>query len=374
MNKVVIFFFFVLLATRGAAQNITNVDFHQVGDEIVITYNLDDSCPIGAYVSLDGGKSYKEMRSIRGDVGKSVLPGKKRMLWRVLYDIPEGLAGQVQLKVSTNLFVSVDGIEFEMVYVKGGDFLMGGTLEQGDDYYHTEKPIHSVTLSDYYIGKYEVTQGLWEKVMGSKIERQWNKELDSIIQWSKELCITYEECCEMLRGMTMEQFRNLSSFNGIGFTYPMYYVSWNEAWEFCKKLTQLTGKKCTLPTEAQWEYAARGGVKSKGYKYSGSNDIDEVAWYGENSKSGTHPIGTKEGNELGIYDMIGNVWEFCSDWYGRYISESQTNPTGASLGSDRVSRGGSWKDDARDCRVSGRNFPSPDIRKYNHGFRVVLLP
>ncbi len=237
---------------------------------------------------------------------------------------------------------TVSGIEFDIVYVKGGTFQMGATSEQGRDYDSDERPVHSVTLSDYYIGKFEVTQGLWEKVMGTTIHEQRIKA-------------------------------GYSSTNGVGSDYPMYYVNWEEAQEFCKKLSQLTGKTYVLPTEAQWEYAARGGVKSKGYKYSGSNTIGNVAWYDDNSSESTHPVGTKQPNELGIYDMSGNVWEWCSDWYGSYSSESQSNPTGPSTGSYRVLRVGSWSSDAWYCRVSNRGSLNPSSRDYYIGFRVVLL-
>ncbi len=238
---------------------------------------------------------------------------------------------------------TIKGMSFDMVYVEGGTFQMGATSEQGRDYYSDEIPVHSVTLSDYYIGKFEVTQGLWEKVMGTTIHEQRIKA-------------------------------GYSSTNGVGSDYPMYYVNWEEAQEFCTRLGQLTGKNYALPTEAQWEYAARGGVKSRGYKYSGSNTIGNVAWYSDNSSSSTHPVATKQPNELGLYDMSGNVWEWCSDWYGSYSSESQSNPTGPSTGSNRVLRGGSWCNSARNCRVSFRNYSYPSNRSFNDGFRFVLLP
>ena len=153
-------------------------------------------------------------------------------------------------------------------------------------------------------------------------------------------------------------------------------MNWEEAQEFCTKLSELTGRKYALPTEAQWEYAARGGEKSQGYKYSGGNDIDEVAWYRGNSeeKYSTSPVGTKKANELGIYDMSGNVYEWCSDWYGGYSSEAQSNPTGPESGSNRVLRGGSWGSNAGDCRVSFRYNNFPSYRGYNFGFRLVILP
>ncbi len=249
-----------------------------------------------------------------------------------------------KIKIGEDFTEKVSGVEIEMIYVKGGTFRMGATEEQGDDAYDYEKPVHSVTLSDYYIGKFEVTQELWEKVMGTTIQQQRDKANKD---WS--LC-------------------------GVGSDYPMYYVNWHEAQEFCTKLSQLTGRKYALPTEAQWEYAARGGVKSRGYKYSGSNTIGNVAWYSDNSSSSTHPVATKQPNELGLYDMSGNVWEWCSDWKDYYSSESQSNPTGPSTGSYRVLRGGSWCHDARLCRVSYRNINFPSRRHGSYGFRVVLLP
>ena len=221
---------------------------------------------------------------------------------------------------------------FEMVYVKGGTFTMGGTDEQGSDADSDEKPTHSVTLSDFYIGKYKVTQAQWKAVMGS----------------------------------------NPSMFTGVN--RPVEYVSWDDIQEFIKKLNAQTGKKFRLPTEAEWEYAARGGNQSKGYKYSGSNRISEVAWYDDNSVSKTHPVGRKTPNELGVYDMSGNVYEWCQDWYGSYSSSSQTNPTGPSSGSRRVLRGGSWCSSARFCRVSYRSFDSPDHRSCGNGFRLVMEP
>ncbi len=232
-----------------------------------------------------------------------------------------------------NRTFTVNGVSFEMVAVKGGTFTMGCTDEQGEDCYDFEKPPHSVTLSDYYIGKYEVTQKLWKALMGN----------------------------------------NPSSFKGDDL--PVEQVSWNDCKEFIGRLNQLTGANFRLPTEAEWEYAARGGVKSRGYKYSGSNSIDDVAWYTSTTNdSGTKPVGTKSPNELGIYDMSGNVWEWCEDWYGDYSGGSQTNPKGPSSGSDRVLRGGSWYYGAELCRVSNRYLDSPDNRYGSQGFRVVLIP
>ena len=229
----------------------------------------------------------------------------------------------------------LEALEKSMVFVEGGTFRMGATSEQGADAYYYEKPVHSVTLSDYYIGKYEVTQAQWEAVMGS----------------------------------------NPSHFTGFeGDNRPVEWVSWEDIQKFIAKLNQKTGKTYRLPTEAEWEYAARGGNKSQGYKYAGSNEIGEVAWYKENSGNKTHPVGQKQPNELGLYDMTGNVWEWCQDWYGDYSSASRTDPTGPASGSSRVLRGGCWWYIAGYCRVSYRIHDYPSVRSGIFGFRLVLVP
>ena len=163
---------------------------------------------------------------------------------------------------------------------------------------------------------------------------------------------------------------NPSRFNGS--RRPVECVSWDDCKTFISKLNSITGKLFRLPTEAEWEFAARGGVKSQGYKYSGSNMLNNVAWYTNNSGSTTHDVGMKSPNELGIYDMSGNVLEWCQDWYGSYVSSSRTNPTGAVSGSSRVRRGGSWSSLAKYCRSSYRNFGTSDCRYYYLGLRLVL--
>ncbi|MBE6319842.1 MAG: PEGA domain-containing protein [Bacteroidales bacterium] len=240
--------------------------------------------------------------------------------------------------------ITVKGVSFNLIKVQGGTFTMGATSEQGSDAYSDEKPMHQVTLSDYYIGETEVTQELWQAVMGTTIQEQAKKG-------------SYD-----------------TSLYGVGNSYPMYYISWDDCQTFITKLNQLTGKNFRLPTEAEWEYAARGGQKSRGYKYAGSNTLSDVAWYTGNSGSKTHPVKQKQANELGLYDMTGNVWEWCQDWHGSYSSNAQTNPTGPSSGSTRVYRGGGWYNDASSCRVACRDYYSPGYRDNGLGFRVVLLP
>lgn len=220
-----------------------------------------------------------------------------------------------------------------MVLVKGGTFQMGCTSEQSDCM-RGEKPVHTVTVDDFYIGKYKVTQKQWKEIMG-----------------------------------TSTSLSNPSYFKGDNL--PIEKVSWNDVQDFIKKLNQKTGQKYRLPTEAEWEYSARGGSTGSPTKYAGSNNIGDVAWYSSNSGSKTHAVGTKQANELGIYDMTGNVWEWCSDWYGNYSSRSQNNPRGATSGKYRVLRGGSWDDNSSSCRVANRHSYSPGAAYYNRGFRIV---
>ena len=236
---------------------------------------------------------------------------------------------------------SVGDVTFKMIAVEGGTFTMGATSEQGSDADDREKPTHSVTLSSYSIGETEVTQALWQTVMGQK-------PANDGYQWD-------------------------STF-GLGGGYPAYYVSWNDCQNFIRRLNALTGENFRLPTEAEWEFAARGGNKSRGYKYAGSNNIDIVAWYDDNSGSlcQTHIVGTKSPNELGLYDMSGNVREWCQDWYGYYSSSSQTNPTGPGSGYYRVNRGGNWCIDAWFCRVSCRSYNDPTHRYDVIGLRLAL--
>ena len=226
--------------------------------------------------------------------------------------------------------ITVNGVSFKMIAVKGGTFTMGATSEQGSDVYDDEEPTHMVTLSDYYIGETEVTQALWEAVMGSN-PSYWK-----------------------------------------GSNLPVECVSWEDCQEFISRLNSLTGENFSLPTEAEWEYAARGGNKSQGYKYSGSNVIDRVAWYDGNSGEKTHPVKQKQANELGIYDMTGNVEEWCSDWFGSYSSSSQTNPSGPSTGTRRVIRDGSWYDYASYCRVSYRASNYSSLQYVRLGLRLAM--
>jgi uncharacterized repeat protein (TIGR02543 family) len=266
---------------------------------------------------------------------------------------------------SVTLYAKWSTSIIEMVYVSGGSFVMGqelGTAGSGN-----VTPTHTVTLTGFYMGKYEVTQSQYQSVMGS----------------------------------------NPSSSYGVGNNYPVYYVSWYDAIVFCNKLSMAEGLTPAysisgstnpsnwgsvptssnstwnsaaivsgstgyrLPTEAQWEYAAKGGASPGAYTYSGSNTVGNVAWYSSNSSSRTHEVGTKEANGLGLYDMSGNVWEWCWDWYGSYSSSAQTDPVGASSGSDRVVRGGFWYNDASYVRSVSRSNGILNNRVEGIGIRLV---
>lgn len=221
-------------------------------------------------------------------------------------------------------------LDIQMVVVEGGTFVMGGIEHYGEQCYPDEFPKHTVTVDDYYIGQYEVTQELYKFVMGY----------------------------------------NPSHF--VGDSLPVDNISWVDAKTFIFELNKMTGKNYRLPTEAEWEFAARGGGLSKGFNYSGSDNINDVSWCDGNSGRKTHKVGTKAPNELGIYDMSGNVYEWCSDRYAIYKSQEQINPQGPEYGKARVMRGGSWRSESRNCRNTYRSSEDYEARILNCGLRLVL--
>lgn len=334
MIKLVFFLLlFVFTAVCSFGQTVSNVDAYQEGKNIIITYDTDKTRFADfVFCSTDGGRTWGDpLRQVTGDVNKQVPAGSHRIVWDVLSEREKFEGANICFKVEVNSGkFTVNGVSFEMVRVEGGTFRMGATSEQKDEAWDGEKPVHSVTLSSYYIGKTEVTQALWQAVMGS----------------------------------------NPSGFKGADL--PVECVSWDDCQEFIQKLNSLTGRNFRLPTEAEWEFACRGGNNSRGYKYSGSNNLGSVAWYDDNSGGQTHPVATKAPNELGIYDMSGNVWEWCSDWYADYTANSQNNPKGPHSGSDRVHRGGGKGDGAWICRSSFRNGIIPAYRGDGLGLRLAL--
>jgi formylglycine-generating enzyme required for sulfatase activity len=346
---------------RATQQSIT------VEEDVSRTYTLQAPSPItgmlsviseplGAHIAIDG----KDYGTTPQNIDNLLVGSHEIKLSKAGYNdltqavtVKEGEMSEVSITLS-NVPVLTDEktftvtghgktVTFKMKLVKAGIFQMGS--KKG---YDSEKPVHTVTLTkDYYMGETEVTQALWYAVMGQSPTSDGDK-------WESE--------------------------SGFGDNYPAYYISYDDCQQFLRRLNELTGEHFRMPTEAEWEYAAKGGQKSKGYRYAGSNKIGDVAWYDENSYNlgssnpnyGTHAVKTKVANELGLYDMSGNVWEWCSDWYGSYSSSAQTNPTGAVSGSRRVSRGGSWYFDAGRCRASIRNYYSPSYWSFNIGFRFAL--
>lgn len=235
-------------------------------------------------------------------------------------------AEKLNLLEENDLIIKVKDVSFKMIYVKGGTFTMGATYEQGSSAESRERPNHIVTLSNFYIGETVVTQALWIAIMGD----------------------------------------NPSEYKGLN--YPVQRITWYRSQEFINKLNSLTGHNFRLPTEAEWEFAARGGIKSRHFKYAGSNDINKVGWSNRNYREGPHPVALKSPNELGLFDMSGNVHEWCNDWYGKHESSSQNNPKGPTFGNKKVARGGFWYVSDSVSRVTCRRRWNPS----SHGFSFRL--
>ena len=353
MRKSLLFAMALLLSAAAWAQRVSNVSFHRSGKEgreIVITYSLDKRADIRFQVSTDEGRHFSDyIRSFSGDAGKGVAPGKEKRI--LIYDLPElaeipynpdTLLGFNEADTVIVFNVEVDDgsvdiflgdIKFRMMQVAGGTFRMGCTRPGAAKHsYEADKPVHTVTVDSFYMGQTEVTQRLWLAVMGTN-PSQW-KSNDSL---------------------------------------PVEQVSYNDVQIFIARLSQLTGYRFRLPTEAEWEFAARGGNRSRGCIYPGSDGtLGSVAWYGINSNNHTHPVGRLQPNELGLYDMAGNVWEWCSDWYSDYTAEPQDNPRGPKHGENRILRGGCINSPSWGCAVSDRSWYLPDHGYGFHGFRLVL--
>ena len=349
MKKALLTLFLLVIAMFTNAQSITNVNFETKDKKIEVTYDITGAKKgqkfnITLWKSENNGSYTRLTRNITGDYG-SFTPSyngnftNRKITWDVLA-ARKKLDAKVQFEVRASV---KDPVPANFVFVQGGTFQMGSNDGYGD-----EQPVHSVTVSSFYISKYEVTFAEYDKFCDATGRSKPDDE-----GWG--------------RG-----------------NRPVINVSWNDATAYCQWLSQKTGQTYRLPTEAEWEYAAGGGQNSpltKGAggiisltKWAGTNSessLGSYAWYWDNSGHKTHPVGTKSPNSLGIYDMSGNVWEWCNDWYDSYPSSSQTNPTGASSGSISVYRGGSWFYRAANCRVANRCYYTPSNSNDFVGFRVV---
>ena len=344
--RIIILSWALHLFTCGCcfSQQIHNVSLIQDGKNIILQYDLDGpdqdmKFNISVSLSTDGGTTFgKTLQKVTGDCGLNIFPGKnKRITWEVLSEQENLISDNVVFRISaelvekekTNMIKSYGDFNYEMVFVRGGTFQMGSLDGQRD-----ERPVHDVTLDDFFIGKYEVTQEQWRQIMNSD-------PTDMI----------FKRC-----------------ING-----PVNAVSWIDIQEFIIRLNEKKGTKYRLPTEAEWEYAARGGGKSKGYKYSGSDYADNVAWYRSNSGNQVLPVGTKLPNELGIYDMSGNVFEFCSDYYSKdyYNISPKENPQGPITGNRKVLRGGRWGFSKYRLKTTYRDSHSLGYCDFGVGFRLA---
>jgi formylglycine-generating enzyme required for sulfatase activity len=330
MFKSVIFIFanfcFQFISCECIGQTISNVHSEQIGNTIQVHYNLNTTapCKIDLFVSIDGGKNWQgPLLKVQGSVGKNVAAGENTITWIVGEEWGELVSNSVMFKVSAR---GKKQFEPEMVFVEGGSFMMGSS----DSGYPDEKPIHQVELESFFIGKYEVTQAQWKSIMKNKSH-------------------ILNECDNC----------------------PIENISWDQALEYIERLNTKTDKKYRLPTEAEWEYAARGGINNKNHIYSGSDNLENVGAYIENVLK-TQPCGTKQPNELGIFDMSGNVWEYCSDWFSEYSLTQQRNQSGFGKAIYRVRRGGGCNSVASRCRVASRDGVKPNEKITNCGFRLVL--
>lgn len=341
MKRLIVILAILLFSTYVGAQTIENVRFVRNDKELTINYTLDKRCDILVRVSVDGGESYSyPLQNLSGDVGKNVTPGEKQIIAYDLFEL-RGIADSldsalVRFKVEVDdgsVDVVFGNLLIPMVPVEGGTFTMGCTHPNAVKHnYEADVPKHKVTVKSFYMCKYEVTQQLWTAVMDTNPSR-W-QDNDSL---------------------------------------PVEQVSWNDVQIFIARISQLTGRRFRLPTEAEWEYAARGGNKSKRYVYPGtSGDAGDCCWYCVNSKNRTHPVGQKKPNELGLYDMGGNVLEWCSDWMGEYSEEPQENPQGPKYGENKILRGGCMSSPSWGCSVSSRSWYFPDYGYGYNGFRLVL--
>ena len=319
------------------AQQVTDVNFSIVDDTLTITYTLTQQADICVRVAIDDGPYTEPLKGFTGAVGEKVKPGVGLQMQAVrLPEIAGVDSASLHFVVEVDdgaLLVYVDNFSFRMMPVEGGSFTMGCTHPRGEKHtYADELPLHKVTVNSFYIGRFEVTQGLWKKVMGENPSKWFGND-----------------------------------------SLPVEQVSWNDVQIFIARLSQITGYRFRLPTEAEWEYAARGGVRSNRTPYPGTRtQVWEACWFGGNSSGHSHPVGRLKPNELGLYDMGGNVMEWCSDWMESYTDKPQNCPQGPRNGENRILRGGCFNSPTWGCSVFERSWYLPDYGYSFYGFRLVL--
>lgn len=337
MRRLVAIGLLLICCATLHAQQVTQHSFTVKGDSLTITYGLDRQADICVRVAIDGGHFTPPLKGLEGAVGKGVKPGDSLTI--TAFRLPEiqgidsaSLSFLVEIDDGA-LLLYVDNLPFRMMPVEGGCFTMGCTRPRGEkNTYSDEIPTHKVTLNSYYIGQYEVTQALWTAVMGE----------------------------------------NPSKWIGND-SLPVEQVSWNDVQIFIARLSQITGYRFRLPTEAEWEFAARGGNRSRGMTYPGVNSqVWETCWYVLNSGGRSHPVGRLKPNELGLYDMGGNVLEWCSDWMESYSANAQTSPQGPRTGENRILRGGCFNSPSWGCSVFERSWYLPDYGYSFFGFRLAM--
>ncbi|HAW52635.1 MAG TPA: formylglycine-generating enzyme family protein [Flavobacteriales bacterium] len=318
-------FFFLHLSS----QQIGNVRAERDGSSIVVFYDLMKVPPdylfdVSLYVSIDGKDFEGPLKSVSGEVGNDISGGReKRIIWNVMEERESLISNNVSFKVQARVY---DSKVIEMVYVEGGEFIQGSFAE------YDEKPLHSVHIENFFISKYEITQRQWKRIMG----------------YNPSFFNYCDEC-------------------------PVENVSWKDVERFIEELNRQTNLNYRFPSEAEWEYAARGGKNSKKYVFSGSDDPDQVAWYLDNNNQHTRKPGLKKPNELGIYDMSGNVMEWTSDWYSKtyYHDAPYKNPEGPNTGSHKVIRGGSWNNSKKQIRVTNRSYSTLGSKYDDLGIRLA---
>jgi len=370
----------VVMYTQVHAQSITNVRARPEGKQVIIQYDLTgpatESYTISVFISEDNATWLGPLNTVSGAVGTGIRPGVgKKIVWQPLSDY-DYIKGNIRFKVKAKgngeapppKPITTNAIEPDMVFVQGGNFIMGSKKDEpnGQD---DEKPRREVQVSSFYMGKYEVTYGEFKTFVNetnykTDAEKGDGSFISTGSTWTKKPGVNWRHDAQGVARDIDEK------------RHPVIHVSWNDAQAYIRWLNQNTGKSYRLPTEAEWEYAAKGGAKGQGYLYSGSNSIGLVAWYNENSGNKTHPVGQKQANELGIFDMTGNVCEWCQDWYdASYYAgrpELDVDPQGAASTQMRVYRGGHFGHSSAFCHVARRRGYGPGLRDGYLGFRLVL--